>query len=1028
MLTIFFFKNKDVGLSSTRKLYISFLIKILALGSLQASQPSVTQLANFNNIQVESLQKDWQLKNGNVEIKTERGNANNKLLLLQDGAQIKSLRNFKERELTFIFNAKTLYSKPLFFKFLYIDEDNYFSIGIGNQNKGIYRKVDGIETCIYKDINSKLAMPHAQKKLLDYKIYYKITDSQIVIKVDRSMDKVDFDETIVENDLNIVKKFIQGHIGFSAEHALIDDLSYSPTLVKTKLKDKRTFYVDVKRGDDKRTLNEAQSLKTPWKSINRATLIVEAGDTVLVAPGVYDEMVEFNHRGGEDSPIILKALNSNQKPTLSGLEVINQGVWEKENIKNFRGQQQTVYSARLDYKTPILFQGFKRMILAQEPNQTNQDDPYDLKLFRTLPQQKGGLKAKDPDFFKQNQKDFWKGADLLVWDSFTNGVNKFKVSSFDPNSSSISVQTKYKHKSTMVGNIEKDKGVLDKYALRNHLSLLDQPGEYYIDTSVTPNKVYVIPYEGMNVDQVAASKRPHGIYFKKGNEHIVIDGFILRAASNHGVFLESGHYVNNITIKNSTVELNASSGISGRKVFGIKAESCKFLRNYDNGVDFSNIDGLTLYKCTIAHNSDNGMWVGGGQASPWNSMNIKISDCHFYGAIGRRRHPDHYQMHQVKHILIENTIFEQEKQQNMWVQYCDDFTIRNCIFTNGPVGINSTIHSKLYNNIFWNSRIRYNRHIANHKQLKDFFQPKKALIKNNIIVNSGIDMIDEKAPVDRFKVFEVDHNFYSLENTHMQASWDYKGEELSLNKSTLLLSKNELPNKDVIVKVKVNVVWSAPSKIIFLHKDSKNYYWLGLGKHKGIYRVMNGEEVKVYDDKKNLLSVPHSNGKDIASYAFEFHSTTSTINCVITRGYKNKSDMVQFSDSETDVVSVFSNGAFGLENLDSSKHGWLRFRDFLKVTSHIETHSVDWKIIKGEVKRKSIGGARGIGFGEHSIVDHNVDHLKKYFSEYPRNEKSKIKFAYSPKSPLIGAGLVIENNSSNKVNIGNSLNLVEVIK
>ena len=46
------------------------------------------------------------------------------------------------------------------------------------------------------------------------------------------------------------------------------------------------WYVDFRTGDD---ANDGRGPKTAFKSVQHAIHVVKAGDTVLVAPGAYDQ-------------------------------------------------------------------------------------------------------------------------------------------------------------------------------------------------------------------------------------------------------------------------------------------------------------------------------------------------------------------------------------------------------------------------------------------------------------------------------------------------------------------------------------------------------------------------------------------------------------------------------------------------------------------------------------------------------------------------------------------------------------------
>ena len=66
---------------------------------------------------------------------------------------------------------------------------------------------------------------------------------------------------------------------------------------------------------------------------------------------------------------------------------------------------------------------------------------------------------------------------------------------------------------------------------------------------------------------------------------------------------------------------------------------------------------------------------------------------------------------------MEGNVMVQDGHQNMWTQYSGNFTIRNNIFIHGRIGINSTMHSYVYHNVFFKSGLRYDAHLTNNRPL-----------------------------------------------------------------------------------------------------------------------------------------------------------------------------------------------------------------------------------------------------------------------------------------------------------------------
>ncbi|MDF3128026.1 right-handed parallel beta-helix repeat-containing protein [Kiritimatiellaeota bacterium B1221] len=628
-------------------------------------------------------------------------------------------------------------------------------------------------------------------------------------------------------------------------------------------------------------------------------------------------------------------------------------------------------------------------------------DPYELEFFLPVPEQGSADHLTDSAFFVQSVPDYWKGATLLLYDGYPNAIVSQPIVGFDPDFHRI--QTEPFH-APIIGN---NQGRADKFALRNHIGLLDQPGEYYVDTSVTPHVLTVIPYPDQDTAAISASKRPHGFYFEKAVEHIVIDGFEIQSTASHGVCF-TGRGNNHITLKNIKSTFNMGSGISVRSLNHIRVENCVLRENHDNGLSFSNITDLEVLDCLITENGDNGIWLGGGQPDYWNSERILIRGCEIVFARARRRHPDNFQMHQVRDITIENCLFVQEGEQNMWCQYSDNFTVRNNIFVGGPLGINSSRHSAIYHNVFWNSSLRYDRHLTNHPQNKDYFLPQEALIQNNLIVNSAFTPPDVEG-FDRFKVFQVDHNYFHFSNAHMSGAWDWKGQALSLDESSTLLSKEMLPVDGGAFAVDVGVVWGHPGELLFQYQDEENYFALGLGNNHGVYMMKAGEKVPLHDGK-NLR------GGAMGRYQIHSRKREGQIEIAITKLYEGESttENITFADE----AGGFNRGWIGvrtpegkdgriyLDNVELRMGTALRQNDF-EDRNPLQPEgkdSVQWEIVQGGVQVKAIDHCRGVGFGEGSLVSMDPEDLKNLVIQLPDENGEGFDFHPLPQSPLRGAG------------------------
>jgi parallel beta-helix repeat protein len=96
------------------------------------------------------------------------------------------------------------------------------------------------------------------------------------------------------------------------DHQVYNNNVYNNTggnlqILGTLLATQRTFYVDGTNGNDTYTVDQAQNPATPWKTIKTAVGAAQAGDSVLVMPGVYPESVESKRDGTSTNIISIRA-------------------------------------------------------------------------------------------------------------------------------------------------------------------------------------------------------------------------------------------------------------------------------------------------------------------------------------------------------------------------------------------------------------------------------------------------------------------------------------------------------------------------------------------------------------------------------------------------------------------------------------------------------------------------------------------------------------------------------------------------
>ncbi len=227
-------------------------------------------------------------------------------------ALIATTQRITGNEYTVRLDGRITWSTPGRIVVLYKDENNYYSVGLGNQ-PGIYRKLNGSEVQLHTDPESLVRLPHGSAVTGTFKVYVHNTGQSIVVKADKAGDGVDYDIEILDADPAAVAMFTHTGIGMMSggdepnpPWFYIDDLAiYDGLLVDSYTP--ATYYVDQNHPQASDDNPGTESL--PWLTIQKAADSVWAGDTVIVKAGAYNERITFANgtRGAPGQIITFKA-------------------------------------------------------------------------------------------------------------------------------------------------------------------------------------------------------------------------------------------------------------------------------------------------------------------------------------------------------------------------------------------------------------------------------------------------------------------------------------------------------------------------------------------------------------------------------------------------------------------------------------------------------------------------------------------------------------------------------------------------
>lgn len=729
-----------------------------------------------------------------------------------------------------------------------------------------------------------------------------------------------------------------------------------------------TYYVDAEKGDDARTADEAQRAVTPWRTISRAAEAMIGGDTVLVAPGTYRETISIGkgHAAGTAvDRMTFKALDSAKRPVIDGAELLDPSGWRATTVTNFQGREIACLVREIDWKAPALFAGTRRLVVAHEPEQYNGDDPYELEFMYKMsmeenPDPFSKNRMVDSAFFTQPERDYWIGGTLKIYDVFSNTCEEKPIVGYDPVAHAITTET---FTQTLGANRATSP---DLWTICNHLGVLDAPGEYVVVGDAAPYRLYFIPPAGLDLATLSATRYANGFSLEKGG--VTIDGFEFRAQSSDGIYGKTKPS-RNLLVRNCRIS-HVSNGVNLRFWNAAGIERCEITGNINNGLSFANCTDAHVFDCSISTNGNNGIWSGTGSSVHYNDFRLTVRNCDIFDQAGRRSHADNYQIHQNDWVVIAGNRFTQQGEQNGWCQYTGHMIFCDNVFTGGPFGFGSVRYAEVAHNVFDSSTLRFDAHLTDHPEFKDYYCPVHVDIFANVIRTSSISYPSADL-VDRNAAFDVRGNCYLFNSESPQArkTWDFIGRELNFESNTVFVCTTPViaaPDSESLpVELETAIRWSAKARGIALYRDPDNFYWWSLSGQENLFgRRTNGVDVVLAT--KTGVGLPHG-GPAVGTNRVSSAVTDAGIRVTVVR---DESDEFTFLDTDPAVREIFTGplrAGVWSSVVDNRKNFTLRHA--VVGSSEYDFATTDgWTAECGSVGVASINDYSGVGLGEGSVV------------------------------------------------------------
>ena len=268
----------------------------------------------------------------------------------------------------------------------------------------------------------------------------------------------------------------------------------------------KDFHVSLK-GSDTNEGTEA----SPFRTVQHAADVMNAGDTCYVHAGTYRETVVLKTSGEADKPIRFMA-RPGEKVVLQGTDPI-EGQW-----KIYKGN---IYQTQVDKEFIQLFVDGQMMVEARWPNMRFPDELWDRS--KWSPTGKGSFHGKIVDPQLAQTGIDWTGARAVLnvghqFYTWTRIVNKHAAGSdtFEY-TADLLPESRYAHKTA-------EWWEKDHYYLVGKLEALDYPGEWFLDPQ--SQTLYLWPLNNKNPSSCRIEAKTRNYAFKaKDIDYIELVGF-----------------------------------------------------------------------------------------------------------------------------------------------------------------------------------------------------------------------------------------------------------------------------------------------------------------------------------------------------------------------------------------------------------------------------------------------------------------------------------------------------------------------
>lgn len=391
------------------------------------------------------------------------------------------------------------------------------------------------------------------------------------------------------------------------------------------------------------------TMELPWKTISKAAATAQAGDTVIIRAGTYREGVVVQNSGTAEQRITFRA-PAGERVLVSGADPITG--WQPCTEAQARGNPdwRNIYWTEAEWTSLALF-------VDEQPQQVARL-PDEVKAMLII---EGGDESHIVDSVNLTQPaGAWEGATVTFYTTRGGGSRQSRtITAYDPDLHELTVSSPF--------TLLPEAGV-DLYYIEHGVPAINQPGDYAIDKSVTPNRIYLWPSTGGHPGdhQVDGVRRVYNcplVTWVQDAGYITFDGLEAGYGVNSGFGSrdDGGHHIEIVNcIAHHTCYEGFAAGFGFiDQVSDVLVRHCISYANANHGVSVGYQNGMyggrthdvRIEECQIFGNNVDGIQIG------WFSEDIAF----VRNAVWDQwawTHPDGFQTyHGIDRITVDSNLF-----------------------------------------------------------------------------------------------------------------------------------------------------------------------------------------------------------------------------------------------------------------------------------------------------------------------------------------------------------------------------------